>query len=75
MSFKENIISVYLQQCIECNNGPFSGCVRTGVEDGPGVPDADYVLYVSAVDRTPCGPNSAAIAFAQACEMEQMLDR
>lgn len=68
-----NIMS-FTQRCTECFGGPFSGCVTNG-DDGPGIPDADFVLYVSAANTSPCGVSSSTIAFALACELEQALDR
>ena len=63
-----------LQQCIQCNGGPFSSCTAVG-SGGAGVPNTDFVLYVSALNINPCGAGSSTIAFAASCEMEQVLDR
>ena len=63
------------QQCTQCLGGALDTCFQTGVGDGPGVPDADFVLYVSALEIFSCGPTSGTIAFAATCEMEQTLDR
>lgn len=60
---------------MECNSGPFSGCQPAGAGPGPGVPDADFIIYVSAVGGNLCGPNSGTVAYAQACDLEQLLDR
>lgn len=60
---------------MQCN-GDLSGsdCETVGV-DGPGVGDADFVLYVSASNDSPCGPTSSVLAFAGACQLEATLDR
>ena len=63
------------QECIECNEQPLANCFVTNPGDGPGIADADFVLYVTALNGNGCGPNSGVIAFAAACEMEQVLDR
>ena len=63
-----------LQACTECDGGPFSNCDTVG-SDGPGIPNADFVLYVSALNIAPCGDTSSTIAFAATCELEQVLDR
>ena len=47
----------------------------TGPGDGPGIPNADFVLYVSTLEVSPCISGSRIIAFAGACEMEQILNR
>ncbi len=48
-----------------------SNCTtRPGSVDGPGVPDTDLIIYVSALD---CRPG--ILAFANACQMESELDR
>lgn len=38
---------------------------------GPGVPNSDIVLYVTAVEIDGCGPSSATVAFASSCTMDQ----
>ena len=44
--------------------------------DGVGIANADFVLYVTAHNNIGgCAPGSTVIAFAAACEMEQVLDR
>lgn len=63
-----------LQRCIECNDNELDNCTTIG-EDGPGVADADFIVYVTVLDEAPCGPDSSTLAFAGACEMEQVLDR
>ena len=63
---------MHVQRCVECN-GDFSACAPSGGENGAGVPNADFVLYVSAIDDPACTNN--VLAFAGACELEQTLDR
>ena len=84
LTFELVLINVYLkimksllykQQCTECN-GDFNTCTTTGPGDGAGVANADFVLYVSAQTLAGvCDSTSSVIAFAGACEMEQVLDR
>ena len=40
------IMYLLFQQCTQCLGGALNTCFQTGVGDGPGVPDADFVLYV-----------------------------
>ena len=47
-------------------------CVTQG-SDGVGVSDADFILYVSAVDSSNCGTNT--LAYASFCGLESTLDR
>ncbi|XP_064398674.1 leishmanolysin-like peptidase isoform X2 [Halichondria panicea] len=64
----------HLKRCVECNNGSVSNCTtRPGSVDGPGVPDTDLIIYVSAFDCSSFG--SSVVAFASACQMESELDR
>ena len=67
-------IVMHKQQCTECN-GDISTCTPTGPDDGEGVADADFVLYVTAIQELPCDNFFEVLAFASACEMEEELDR
>ena len=60
-----------MQACIECN-GDASNCMVI-TPDGPGVSNADMIMYVSAFPDPPCG--TGTIAFAGACSIENTLDR
>lgn len=66
-----------MQACVQCN-GMNPQCETIGT-DGPGVREADYVLYVSAVTTATCassgGDSISTIAFASACQLEATLDR
>ena len=74
-AFEKKVSTTFtLQACTECDGGPFSNCDTVG-SDGPGIPNADFVLYVSALNIAPCGDTSSTIAFAATCELEQVLDR
>lgn len=71
-----------LQQCVQCNtDGPTvipSNCVvGTPSEDGEGVADHDFVLYITAEQSTcPQGEGGAqTVAFARACQNEADQDR
>ena len=65
------------QACRQCN-GVQSSCVQTGTS-GTGVPNADYIFYVSAVSTSICGTGTSntptTIAFATYCQTESSLDR
>ena len=67
------------QACRQCNGGALqSSCVQTGT-NGTGVPNADYIFYVSAVSTSVCGTGTSntptTIAFATYCQTESSLDR
>ena len=65
---------IKLQRCVECNIGSVSNCTtRPGSVDGPGVPDTDLIIYVSASDCSSFA--SSVVAFAGACQLESELDR
>ena len=65
-----------MQRC--CQNSTVSACESSG-SDGPGVEDADFVLYVSADGAGKCMEAAASggqlIAFATHCQQEAALDR
>lgn len=65
-----------MQRC--CQNDTVSECDSYG-SDGPGVDNADFVLYVSAENVTKCvdttGTGGQLIAFATHCQQEAALDR
>ena len=58
---------------ILCIPNPLS-CTSVGPEDGPGVEETDFLLYVSAVSSTRC-QNQDTIAYAAHCQQEAELDR
>ena len=65
-----------MQRC--CQNASINDCNSTG-SDGAGVPNADFVLYVSANGSGACmsdgGTGGQTIAFATHCQQEAALDR
>ena len=65
--------SINTQACIECK-GDSNNC-KVVTPDGPGVSDADMIMYVAAFPDSPCGPESTTIAYAGACLLEDDLDR
>ncbi|XP_019856355.1 PREDICTED: leishmanolysin-like peptidase [Amphimedon queenslandica] len=68
----------HLKQCIECKNSTQTTDCQSIDEEGDGIEDADMILYVSAVNTSPCGTGSggpSTIAFASSCQMESALDR
>ena len=60
------------QACTQCNGQGSNSCETIG-SDGAGVSNAEFVLYISALQTTSCG--STTLAFAGGCEMEDMYDR
>lgn len=62
-----------MQACSQCNGSGGQNCPTIG-SDGSGVSNADFVLYVSAVNATN-GCTGNTIAFAGACQMEAQYDR
>lgn len=65
------------QRCVECRNGPVAMC-RSGrpAEDGGGVANTDFMLYISA-NQSECPQTSGTtvLAFASACQLESVQDR
>ena len=71
-----------MQQCMQCNND--NPCpnpeVGTPSQNGPGVPNTDFVLYISANQQAcpalPPDPNQpTTVAFATHCELESTIER
>jgi leishmanolysin-like peptidase len=74
----------HLQQCLQCNG--VDGCnngnpqVGTPAQNGPGVANTDFVLYISA-NQTACPPlppdpnQPTTVAFAGHCQLESTIDR
>ena len=55
-----------------CTNSPTKGCVTA--PDGGGVPNADYVLYVTAFQTPHCGKDNGetqTLAYAGKCLKDQ----
>ena len=72
-----NMSHPMLQQCRQCNNR--RQCrVGTPAEDGPGVSDYEFVLYITA-DSSKCprdsGGNARTVALAVSCQSEALQDR
>nr|XP_032818412.1 leishmanolysin-like peptidase isoform X1 [Petromyzon marinus] len=63
----------HLQQCRVCDEGG-RNCGSIGPAGGPGEPDADYVLYVSALGTDRC-QQEGVVAYAAYCQLEAQLDR
>ena len=70
-------LTLHPQRCVQCNGGGSGNCVMDGTTDGPGVSNADFILYVSARDSECPSSNGGptTLAFAGACQMESNLDR
>ncbi|KAE9549719.1 hypothetical protein FO519_007071 [Halicephalobus sp. NKZ332] len=64
----------HLFQCRYCALPTPLSCMSSGPSDGPGVHDADFLLYVSAVDSNRC-KNEDTIAYAAHCQQEADFDR
>lgn len=63
----------HLQQCRMCSENGKS-CGSAGLTHGPGVKDADFLLYVSALTTERCGQEDI-VAYAAYCQLEAELDR
>lgn len=77
--FDRRLVRIFFRQpCYVCNaTGQACGAVKTGDGDsvpGPGAADADFVLYVSAVDTERC-KRGLTVAYAAHCQQESALDR
>ena len=63
---------------MECRGGGSGSECSPGspAEDGQGVPDTDFVLYISA-NQSQCsqGSDTTVLAFASACQLEASRDR
>ena len=72
----------HLQQCLQCNGANLcpNPQVGTPAQNGPGVSNTDFVLYISA-NQTACpslppDPNQpTTVAFAGHCQLESTIDR
>ncbi|VDN02329.1 unnamed protein product [Thelazia callipaeda] len=64
----------HLFQCRYCTSSYFENCGNMGPPDGIGVPDTDFLLYVSAVLSDRC-KNVDTVAYAAHCQQEADLDR
>ncbi len=67
-----------LQQCLQCRSNTLNCGVGTPAQDGAGVSGHDFILYIMA-DQSICpissSGSSTTLAFASACENEQLQDR
>uniref|UniRef100_A0A4W3JW35 Leishmanolysin-like peptidase n=1 Tax=Callorhinchus milii TaxID=7868 RepID=A0A4W3JW35_CALMI len=63
----------HLQQCRLCSETGGS-CGFSGLPNGPGVQDADFILYVSALTTERCGQENI-VAYSASCQLEAQLDR
>jgi leishmanolysin-like peptidase len=69
-----NVTEDHLAACKVCDDDG-TNCSKIG-QDGAGVSDADFVLYVSAnTTFAKCSPTSATLAFATVCQLERQQDR
>uniref|UniRef100_A0A0R3RHQ4 Leishmanolysin-like peptidase n=1 Tax=Elaeophora elaphi TaxID=1147741 RepID=A0A0R3RHQ4_9BILA len=64
----------HLYQCRYCTSPESQNCGVTGPPDGAGVPNTDFLLYVSAVLSERC-KNVDTVAYAAHCQQEADLDR
>ncbi|VDK67351.1 unnamed protein product, partial [Onchocerca ochengi] len=64
----------HLYQCRYCISPDSQNCDITGPPDGIGVPNTDFLLYVSAVLSERC-KNIDTVAYAAHCQQEAHLDR
>ncbi|XP_075466035.1 leishmanolysin-like peptidase isoform X2 [Ascaphus truei] len=63
----------HLQQCMVCGDREWH-CGPSGAPDSGGVPDADFVLYVSAMTTERCSQENI-VAYAAYCQLEAEMDR
>ncbi|MBN3307421.1 LMLN peptidase, partial [Amia calva] len=63
----------HLQQCKMCN-ATGKPCGAAGPPDGPGILEADFLLYVSALTTKRCGQENI-VAYAAYCQLEAEVDR
>ena len=76
------IIITHSQQCLQCNgdNSCRNRQVGTPSQNGAGVANSDFVLYISA-NQTACPPlppdpnQPTTVAFAGHCQLEGTIDR
>ncbi|EFO20021.2 hypothetical protein LOAG_08471 [Loa loa] len=64
----------HLYQCRYCTSPESQNCGTTGPADGIGVPNTDFLLYVSAVVSERC-KNADTVAYAAHCQQEADRDR
>uniref|UniRef100_A0A0N5AQC7 Leishmanolysin-like peptidase n=1 Tax=Syphacia muris TaxID=451379 RepID=A0A0N5AQC7_9BILA len=64
----------HLYQCKYCLIKDIRRCDTSGPPDGPGVSDADFLLYVSAVKSERC-TGVDTVAYAAHCQQEATFDR
>uniref|UniRef100_A0A0M3JY20 Leishmanolysin-like peptidase n=1 Tax=Anisakis simplex TaxID=6269 RepID=A0A0M3JY20_ANISI len=64
----------HLFQCRYCSSPNPYNCIASGPNDGPGVENADFLLYVSAVLSDRC-KNIDTVAYAAHCQQEADFDR
>ncbi|KAL4002492.1 Leishmanolysin family protein [Acanthocheilonema viteae] len=64
----------HLYQCRYCTSPESQNCGFNGPPDGVGVPNTDFLLYVSAVLSERC-KNVDTVAYAAHCQQEADLDR
>ncbi|KAL5497157.1 hypothetical protein EMCRGX_G013581 [Ephydatia muelleri] len=67
----ETVVPVdHLQPCRVCKGGQCD--ISTTDPKSPGVPNTDYILYVTAMNTKDC---ATSLAYASACQTESSLDR
>lgn len=59
--------------CKTCNASGM-GCSPGDIETSPGIKDADFVFYVSALKTERCN-KGLTVAYAAHCQQESALDR
>lgn len=75
-------MTMHSQQCLQCNgaNRCLNPQVGNPAQTGDGVPNTDFVLYISANQAAcpplPPDPNQpTTVAFASHCQLESTMDR
>ncbi len=64
----------HLEVCRVCNAFGQNCKVRGEAEPGPGIDQADFVFYISAMETERC-QKGMTVAYAAHCQQESALDR
>lgn len=64
----------HLDACRTCNATGQNCGIAIGSTPGPGIPDFDFIFYVSAMQTERCN-KSLTVAYAAHCQQESALDR
>ena len=71
LELKERVVNEPFQACKTCDSPGSTTCTTSG-QDGAGVPDADFVVYVAA---RPFSCGATTLAYAAHCFQDKSTDR